>query len=85
MGTLHENQYAFFIILSCSFLVRMKNVSDESCRGNQNTHFVFSNFFFSHVIYEIMWKHIIELDRPQMTIWCMCIICWIPKATNTHS
>jgi hypothetical protein len=44
-GTLHEDQYAFFII-SRSFLLRMKNVSDKSCGGNQNTHFVFSNFFF---------------------------------------
>ena len=25
------------------------------------------------------------LHRPQMTIWHMCIACWIPKATNTHS
>jgi hypothetical protein len=24
----------------------MGNVSDKSCRGNQNTHFVISNFFF---------------------------------------
>jgi len=23
----------------------MRNVSDKSCRENQNTHFVFSNFF----------------------------------------
>ena len=23
-------------------------------------------------------------DRPQMTIWRMCIACWITKATNTH-
>jgi len=34
------DQYTFFII-SCSFL----HVSDGSCRENQNTHFVFSNFF----------------------------------------
>jgi len=20
-----------------------------------------------------------------MTVWHMCIVCWIPKATNTHS
>jgi len=20
-----------------------------------------------------------------MTVWSMCIVCWIPKATNTHS
>jgi len=27
----------------------------------------------------------VEPDRPQMTVWCMRIECWIPKATNTHS
>jgi hypothetical protein len=29
--------------------------------------------------------NIVEQARPQMTIWCMRIPCWIPKATNTHS
>ena len=43
-GTLHEDQYTFFI-KSRSFPFRMRNVSDKSCRENQNTHFVFSNFF----------------------------------------
>ena len=28
------------------FLLRMKNVSDKTCRENQNTHFVFSDLFF---------------------------------------
>jgi len=27
----------------------------------------------------------VELDRPQMTIWRMCIACWIPKATDIRS
>jgi hypothetical protein len=35
--------------------------------------------------YEIMWKSIVEPDRPQMTIWRMRIALWIPMATNTHS
>jgi hypothetical protein len=43
-------------------------------------------FFFENVaVYEILWKNIVEPDRPQMTIWRMCIACWIPKATNTNS
>jgi hypothetical protein len=57
-------------------------------RENQNTHFVFSNFFFpleSRAVDEIMWKNIVERDRPQLTIWRMRIACWIPKAKNTHS
>ena len=32
-----------------------------------------------------MWKNTVEPDRPQMTIWCMPIACWIPRATNTNS
>ena len=32
-----------------------------------------------------MWANTVELGRWQMTIWFMCIACWITKATNTHS
>jgi len=32
-----------FFITSRSFLLIMRNVSDKSCKKNQNTHFVFSN------------------------------------------
>jgi hypothetical protein len=35
------------------------------------------------VVYD-MWKSIVELGVPQMTMWHMCSACWIPKATNTH-
>ena len=65
----------------------MRNISDKSCRENQNTHFVFSNFFFfeNRTVCEIMWKTIVEWDRPQMIIWRMRFASWIPKATNTHS
>ena len=49
--------------------------------------FCSKRFFLSEnpAVYEIMWKNIVELDRPQMTIWRMRIACWIPKATNTHA
>jgi len=43
-GTLHAGRYTF-IIISRSVLLRMRNVSDKSCRENRNTHFVFNNFF----------------------------------------
>jgi hypothetical protein len=57
------------------------------CRGNQDTHFVFSNFFFSEnrAVYEIIWKGVIQPERPQMTIWRTRIAYWVPKATDTHS
>jgi len=47
----------------------MRNVSDKSCRENQNTQFVFSNpFFENRAVYEIMWKNTAERGRPQTTI-----------------
>jgi len=36
----------------------------------------------NRVVYEIMWKNIVE---PGNVIGRMRIACWIPKATNTHS
>ena len=66
-GTLHEYRYTFLII-SRSFLPRMRNVSDKSCRENQNTNFVFSNSFSKIVpFFEKMWgkKNIVE--RGQAT------------------
>jgi hypothetical protein len=41
----------------------MRNVSDERCRENQNTHFVFNNIFFfeNRAICEIMGKY--DRDR----------------------
>jgi hypothetical protein len=48
-GTLREDLRTFMTI-SRSVLLRMRNVSDKSCRENQNTHFVFSNFFFPKIV-----------------------------------
>ena len=64
----------------------MKSISDRSCRENHYTHF-YVQFFFkeNQAVYEIMWKNIVELGRPQMKIWHMHIACWIPESTNTHS
>ena len=36
-------------------------------------------------IYEIMWKIIVQQERPQLRTWRMRIACWITKVTNTHS
>jgi len=45
----------------------------------------FSFFFESCAVYEIMWKNMVDTDRPQMTMWRMRVACSIPKATNAHS
>ena len=36
-------------------------------------------------LYEIIWNSTAQQDRPQMTIRHMRFLCWITKATSTHS
>ena len=43
------------------------------------------NYFPKIVLFIRYVEKYLEPDRPQMTIWCMRIACWTPKATNTHS
>jgi len=45
---LHEDEFTFFM-LSRWILNRMKNVLDKSSRKNQNTHLMFSDFFFQQI------------------------------------
>jgi hypothetical protein len=54
------------------------------CRKNPNTFMSNSSPLppENRVVYEIMWKNIVE---PGNIIGRMRIACWIPKATNTHS
>jgi len=68
MGTSYEDQYTFFIT-SCSFLFRVRDVSDKVVEEIKK-HFILNNFLFckNRAIYEIMWKNIVELDRAQMTV-----------------
>jgi hypothetical protein len=55
-------------------------------RENQNTFCVFNNILpENRAVYEIMWKNVVEPDRPQMAIRRMRFACRIPKAINTHS
>ena len=86
--TLREERY-MFLIISRSFLLKMKTMSDKSCRENQNMHFVFNIFFFflffeTRTFYE-MWKQSVERGRPQKAIGRMRIACWKTKATNKPS
>jgi len=62
------------------------NILDKSCREDQKHTFYVQKLLLENcVVYEMMWKNTVDLDRPQMTILHMCIACCIPTATNTHS
>jgi hypothetical protein len=37
----------------------MRNVSDNSCTENQNTHFRL-NIFLNGAVYELMWENMVE-------------------------
>ena len=87
-GTLHGDVFTFMTI-SHWILVRMWNVSGESCRENYNTHFMFNNFFFSQIVLFM---------RSCQKIWwsqrgykwqynTAHVRCWVSKATcaRTHT
>jgi hypothetical protein len=47
---------------------------------------MFSDFFSENdAIFAIMWKNMVQPDRPQMEIRRMRFACWVTKATDTHS
>jgi len=35
-------------------------------------------FFEKRAFYDLMCKNIAEPGRPQITIWCVRMACWIP-------
>jgi len=43
-GALHEDQLSYLII-SYTFIIRMRNISDKICRESQNKHFRFNTGF----------------------------------------
>ena len=51
------------------------------------THVLCSTNFFPEdlAVYEIMWKNMVQPNRPQVATWRMRFACWITKATDTHS
>ena len=58
-----------FVVMPHRIRLRTGDVSDISCRENQNTHFMFQNFFppENRLVYEVMWINMVETDMPQMT------------------
>ena len=67
MDTLPEDLCAL-IIIKCWILLRMRYVSDESCRENQNTHFMSRNFFQKSCQLRGNVEKYDRAPRPQMKI-----------------
>jgi len=78
--------YIIFVIISCSILLRMRNVLEKR-RDYQNTHFVFSNYFQKQCC---LWDKVEKCYTARQTTddnrtHHMQIACCVPKATNTPS
>ena len=63
---LYVKTNVLFFIISPSFLLRMRNVSDKSCRGNQSTHFVVSIFFRKSYR---LWDNLEKYCRAGQATW----------------
>jgi hypothetical protein len=49
---------------------------------SKDTFFVHCISSENHAVYEILWKIVVEPDRPRMTVWRMRSACWITKTTD---
>jgi hypothetical protein len=55
-------------IISCPTPLTIRNLSNKYCIENQDTFYVQKLFFEDRAVYEIMWKNVVQTDKPQMTI-----------------
>jgi hypothetical protein len=66
----------------------MADISEKVCRENQNTNFVFKNYFFlkNRTFYEIIWgKYGTDSQITDNNILRrMRVARWLTKATDTH-
>jgi hypothetical protein len=72
-------------ITSHSILLRMRNFRTKFVEIKHTFYVQCNSFSENCALGEIMWKNTVESGRPQMAIWRMSIVCWIPKATNIYS
>ena len=58
------------LVISSSFLLKIRNVSDKFVEKiKKKLYSVIFFFFENRVVYEIMWKSVVQPGSPQMAIW----------------
>ena len=74
------------LIIFCSVLLKTRNFTDKSCRENQNTYFMFSNFFFQELchLYDNVEKYC-RAGQAKDNVVHTHIASWITKDINTRS
>ena len=81
---LHENPHTFLII-SRSALLKMRNVSDKSCRENQNTHFMISYVSSKIVPFTRQYEIIPQSFRDQRWQYGACALHAGHNRLQTHT
>jgi hypothetical protein len=67
MVTLHETLCKFSKI-SRSIILRIRNVLEQICRENQDTVYVQKHSTEIRAIYDIVWKNMVQPNRPKRPI-----------------
>ena len=83
------NSYLHLWMYLAELFLEREIFQKKICRANQNTHFIFKRFFFfrkSCPLWDNVEKYSTERkDINYSIILCMRFVCWISKATDTHS
>jgi hypothetical protein len=82
-----SRSYLNHLVTVSLIFFRVRSVSDETYKGNK-TEVLFSitfSFPENRVVYETIWKHVVEPGTPLMTIQRMHFACWISKATRAQT
>ena len=80
--------YAHLLRFLAKFFLEWEIFRTKLCRRNQNTHLMFSNFYFRKSCH--LWDNVDKFwtarqNTDDDVTRRMRIICWVPKATDTHS
>jgi len=79
-----HSDLCIFIIIPHSFLLRMRNISDKTCRENQNTFYIQLLFRNSCHLWDKEEKYIaFRQATDDNVIWRMCFTCWMTMVTDT--
>ena len=76
-----------FMIISHWILLKMRNISDKSCKGKQNTYLLLNNSLrksFGLRNSEGKYGRARQVTDDSV-IRRMCFVCWIIKDTHTHT
>ena len=71
-----------FMTVSRWIILRVRNISNKSCRENQNKYVYYVRWHFFPNIMPFMSKNVVETERLKMAIW-LRVVCCISKATRT--